>query len=456
LKVTITNKLRLQNVPSELEAELVERLQFTNPKWLENNRMGRWNRGTTKTLKLFRRTPQNGLIIPRGFMRQLIMMARDRGIAIQIDDRRRRQPDLTFQFHGALKSFQAMAVDVMLKKDFGTLSAPTGSGKTIMALKIIAHRRQPTMIIVHTRELAFQWMERIDTFLKIPKEAIGFIGSGKMQVGDHVTIALVQSLYKCAAEVSKHIGHLVVDECHRAPSRTFTEAVSTFDACYMLGLSATPWRRDGLSKLIYWHLGDVRHEIKKAALVSGGYILDIDVRYRHTEFKPFHDPVNEYSKMLSELTTDDHRNRLIAEDVAAEVQRCAETSVCLVLSDRKHHCTALRVILKHKYHIDADILTGDLTLEERRRVVERVNGGASRVLIATGQLVGEGFDCPNLSVLFLATPIRFSGRVLQYLGRVLRPSTGVEQARVYDYVDIHVPPLAAAAQARQRVYSSRQ
>jgi superfamily II DNA or RNA helicase len=456
LQVTLSNTLRLQNVPPELHAELVKLLQFTNPKWLENERMGRWNRGTPKTLTFFRRTPKSGLIIPRGFMRRLIMLAREHGLEIHIEDRRRRLHDAPIQFHGELKGFQQEAVDVMLKRDFGTLSAPTGCGKTIMALSIISHRQQPALIIVHTRELAHQWIERIHAFLEIPKEEIGVIGGGKRRVGDRITVALVQSLYKCAKEVSPHFGHLVVDECHRTPSRTFTEAVRSFDSQYMLGLSATPWRRDRLSQLIYWHLGDVHHEIKKTDLVSEGHILDIDVRSRPTEFKPYYDPVNEYSKMLSELTLDDRRNHLIAGDVAAEVQLNGEGQVCLVLSDRKHHCSTLHAILKHKYHVSADILTGDLNLEERRQVVERVNEGKCRVLIATGQLVGEGFDCPNLSVLFLATPIRFSGRVLQYLGRVLRPSGGMQTARVYDYIDIHVPALMAAAQARQRVYASRQ
>lgn len=388
-------------------------------------------------------------------MRRLIIMAREHGLEIHIEDRRRKLPDASFQFRGELKGFQQEAVAVMLKRDFGTLSAPTGSGKTIMALAIIAHRQQPALIIVHTRELAQQWLERIQAFLEIPQGEIGMIGGGKKRAGDRITVALVQSLYKCAKEVSPNIGHLVVDECHRTPSRTFTEAVRAFDSHYLLGLSATPWRRDRLSQLIYWHLGDVHHEIKKPALVSEGHILDIDVRSRLTEFKPYHDPVNEYSKMLSELTLDDRRNHLIAADVAAESKESMEGEVCLVLSDRKRHCAALQAILKHKYHVSADILTGDLSVEERREVVERVNNGACRVLIATGQLVGEGFDCPKLSVLFLATPIRFSGRVLQYLGRVLRPSGGMQPARVYDYIDVHVPPLMAAAQARQRVYASR-
>ena len=126
-----------------------------------------------------------------------------------------------------------------------------------------------------------------------------------------------------------------------------------------------------------------------------------------------------------------------------------------VLSDRKQHCLTLQMILKHKYHVDADILTGDLSMEQRKAVIEKTVTHDTRIIIATGQLVGEGFDCAALSTLFLATPIRFSGRLLQYLGRVLRPDAGVDRARVFDYVDEQVGPLLAAAKARERVYRSR-
>jgi superfamily II DNA or RNA helicase len=276
------------------------------------------------------------------------------------------------------------------------------------------------------------------------------IGAGKKVVGKEISIALVQSLYKCVEELAEHIGFLVVDECHRCPSRTFTEAVTGFDAKFMLGLSATPWRRDKLSKLIFWHLGDVHHEVDKNRLVKTGDVLPAEIIIRNTRFKPFYDPVNEYSKMLSELTADTERNILIASDVARETERKA--GICLILSDRKAHCENLRALLKYRFKIDAELLTGDLTMDERRYVIERLNQNETNVVIATGQLVGEGFDCQNLSTLFLATPIRFSGRVIQYLGRVLRPAPGKTEARVFDYVDIRVETLAKAAMARQRVY----
>jgi superfamily II DNA or RNA helicase len=100
----------------------------------------------------------------------------------------------------------------------------------------------------------------------------------------------------------------------------------------------------------------------------------------------------------------------------------------------------------------SELLTGDILKREREAIVARLNSGKVKILIATGQLIGEGFDCKQLSTLFLATPIRFDGRVIQYLGRVLRPAPGKKKARVYDYVDSHVGPLKMSARLRRRIY----
>ena len=153
--------------------------------------------------------------------------------------------------------------------------------------------------------------------------------------------------------------------------------------------------------------------------------------------------------MLSELTQDPARNALIALDVAREAGNGG--GVCLVLTDRKAHCDTLAAFLRD-WGVEAAVLTGDLGSGARQAVVGALNGGRVKVLCATGQLIGEGFDCRELSTLFLATPIKFNGRLLQYLGRVLRPAPGKDKARVYDYLD-PVGVLENAARARQAEYS---
>lgn len=450
IQIIIRNNLRLGLLSPPFRDILMEKLTIANPKYIENARLGRYNRKTPKELKFYDKVGKDGLWIPRGYIRHLVNLCKENKISYDILDQRRSLSPVTFKFSGRLKPFQQNAVRTMLAKEFGALSAPTGSGKTIMALYMIAVRKQPALIVVHTKELAFQWIERIETFLEIPSDQCGLIGAGRKTMGEKITVALVQSLYRCADEVAPKIGHIVVDECHRTPSRTFTDAVTEFDSRFMLGLSATPWRRDRLSKLIFWHLGDVHHKIDKADLVESGDVLAADIIVRETEFKPYFDPVREYSKMLSELTTDDERNRLIASDVAAAARE--NDGVCLVLSDRKMHCENLVAILRYKFDTACELLTGDLNDSQRRGALNRIDTGAVKVLVATGQLIGEGFDRKDLSMLFLTTPIKFSGRVVQYLGRVLRPAPGKKRAKVYDYVDTHVDVLNAAARSRQRVY----
>jgi superfamily II DNA or RNA helicase len=450
MEISISNHARLTGLPASLRKAILDRLTFVNPKWLENERLGRWNGDTDREVRCYETDSTGGLIVPRGFTSQLITMCRKAGAAIHMVDCTRALDPVEINFKGQLRPFQAQAMADILPKRFGTLSAPTGSGKTVMALAVIAERRQPAIVVVHTKALLDQWVDRAGTFLGIPKTEIGVIGAGKNRIGGKLTIATVQSLVKCADDVAPLIGHIVVDECHRTPSRTFTDAVTAFDCRYMLGLSATPWRRDKLSKLIFFYLGDVQHQVDTAELQRAGHILKAGIITRTTDFTTSYNPSSQYPFMLHELTADDQRNRLIAVDIAG----LGGNGVALVLSDRKEHCHALRSILREHHGIDAAVLTGETPTGQREKIVEAINSGDVHVLIATGQLLGEGFDCKRLSSLFLATPIKFDGRLLQYIGRILRPGPGKTVPKVFDYVDIHVGPLVAAAKARRRVYDS--
>jgi superfamily II DNA or RNA helicase len=387
--IEISNTLRVKCCPEDLTTEIRSKLTFTNPRWLENEKMGRWQGDTPRLLKCYEIDRSGNLVFPRGFIDRLISICRALDEPVEFEDLRRVLPKVGFDFAGKLRPYQRDAAKAMLAKDFGTLAAPTGSGKTIVALAIIAERLQPTLVVVHTKELLSQWIERIGQFLGIPADEVGIIGAGKKRIGKRITMALVQSLYKCADEVAPRIGHLVVDECHRAPSRTFTEAVSAFDCVYMLGLSATPWRRDGLSRLIFWYLGDIRHVVDAGQLVDEGAMVRAEVVSRETSFQTKLDPSAEYSKMLSELTGDEARNCLIASDIAQEASNGG--GICLCLSDRKQHCLALQRILADDFGQPCEVLTGDLPAARRQAIVERLTAGGIRVLIATGQLIGEGF-----------------------------------------------------------------
>lgn len=448
MKITISNNLTIDGPPPELLAELRTRLTLANPAYQEALKMNRWLGRTPEFLQFFGQTP-NGVTVPRGFRCQLLDMCQRHEITPQIEDRRRTLPEIPFEFKGQLRPFQETALADIEAHDFGVLQAPTGAGKTVIGLAAIAKRRQPALVVVHTKELLNQWIARIETFLKIPKTEIGQIGNGKQTIGDRITVAMVQTLYKCAQAVAPKIGFLICDESHRCPSRTFTEAVTAFDCRYSLGLSATPWRRDGLTKLIYWYLGDLVHEVDREVLQDSGHILKARIVWRETAYQTDLDPSEQYSRMLSELTQDPDRTRLIASDVARQARNGGGT--CLILTDRKEHAATLRDLL-NDFGIKTALLTGDTPRNDREAIVDSLNRGEIPAVCATGQLIGEGFDCKGLSTLFLGTPIRFDGRVLQYLGRILRPAPGKTEAVLYDYVDTNIGPLRAAARARARTY----
>jgi len=448
MRILVDHKAQLSNAPRQIDSLVTRELTLKNPAYSEATRYGRWTGGRPPYIRYYQRT-ESGLILPRGYTQQLIALCNRHGVSHQLDDYRRTLPPVEFEFHGELRPFQESALADIRAHDFGTLQAPTGSGKTVIGLAAIAARKQPTLIIVHTKELLYQWRERAVQFLDLEENEIGLIGDGHKMIGDRLTIGIVNSVYKMAHEIRDRIGFLIVDECHRTPSRTFTEAVSAFDCRFMLGLSATPFRRDGLTELIYWHLGDLVHEIKKKDLIETGDILRAEVVIRETQFRTHLNPSKQYSQMLSELAQDQARNRLIVQDVTQAARNGGGT--CLVLSDRKSHCEALSELLSG-YGIEAPILTGDTPGKERESIVERLNEGRAKVVCATGQLIGEGFDCKGLQTLFLATPIRFSGRVIQYLGRVLRPAPWKDRAKIFDYNDVNIGVLAASARARMRVY----
>jgi superfamily II DNA or RNA helicase len=194
-------------------------------------------------------------------------------------------------------------------------------------------------VIVHTKELLYQWQKRACEFLDMRSDEVGLIGDGHRRIGERLTVALINSLYRAIDEVRPAVGHLVVDECHHVPARTFTDAVGLFDSTYMLGLSATPYRRDKLTRIIYFYLGDRVHEIRPTDLQAMKRIMRARLIVRHTNCAFFFD-ADEYQYMISALVADAKRNRLIVDDVAARAGE-SDKGIALVISDRVSHCEEL-------------------------------------------------------------------------------------------------------------------
>lgn len=438
----IRNELLLskESLSSATVSAIKTALTMPNPVYESAIAHGRAGWGIPAALRFFTET-ETALILPRGFGTEL---ARLLGPGVVWPDNRRVLPEINLTFGGELRDYQQEAVVSVLERTQGVLEASTGAGKTVMALALVAARRQPTLILVHNVELLHQWQKRIRQFLGV--EA-GQIGAGKCDVKP-LTVGIVNSVRTRLDGLTPHFGHLVVDECHRCPSSMFTDCVKAFDARYLLGLSATPFRRDGLTKVIGFYIGPVLHRVDPGRLRDIGAVLRPEIVDRETAFVFGGDASGDYQAMLSALVENEPRNELIAADIHRELSRGAGT--VLVVSDRVAHLEALSACLSRREE-DMVLLTGATPKKQRKAIVERLACGDMRVLGSTVQLIGEGFDAPGLSSLFLATPIKFSGRVLQVVGRVLRPKDG-KTPRIYDYQDNHVGVLKASAKARQRVF----
>lgn len=442
-RVEIGNALRLQKAsatPTTIRA-IKAALTMPNPAYASALQHGRMAWGIPSELSFYEES-EDTLTIPRGSGPEL---ARLLGAGVDWSDKRRVLPEIDLTFSGKLRDYQQEAVAAVMQRNQGVLEASTGAGKTVMALAIIAARRQPCLILVHGQELMRQWRERIQQFLGI--EA-GQIGAGKCDVRP-VTVGVINSVRGARLdELVQRFGHVCVDECHRAPSSMFTEAVRAFDSRYLLGLSATPYRRDGLTKVIGFYIGPVLHKVDPARLRDIGAVLRPEIVARETAFDFTGNASEDYQAMLTALVEDPGRNELIADDVADEIVRGSGTA--LVVSDRVAHLEALSACLLRR-GIEMDMLTGKTPRTQRRAISERLARGEIQVLGSTGQLIAEGYDAPGLSSLFLTTPVKFSGRVLQVVGRVLRPKAD-KTPRIYDYQDNRVGVLRASAKARQRVF----
>jgi superfamily II DNA or RNA helicase len=433
IMIHIDNALRV--LEADLTPEAVKRIEadltLPNPKWEQVEKYNRSRRRNfqPEMLDYFQR--ESGvLILPRGYINHLL--SRIAPSPYMLVDRTRTLDPVDFHFRATLHPYQEQAVKDLTARRFGVLEAPPGAGKTVIALSIVARRAQPALVIVHTKELMYQWLKRAAQFLDLEEDEIGLIGDGHKRIGTRLTIAIINSLYKSIDEVKPSTGHLIVDECHHIPSRTFTDVVGTLDTAYMLGLSATPYRRDKLTRIIYFFLGDRLHRIQPRQLQALDKIMRATLTVRHTRCAYYFDS-DEYQSMISALIADKKRNTLIADDVVARAET-GNGGIALVISDRVAHCEELCRIISSKGH-PASLLTGAMSTARRSELIEELNRSNDHILVATAQLIGEGFDLKQLNSIFLATPIKFTGRVKQYIGRILRISEGKDDALIYDYVD---------------------
>ena len=436
MRIELDNNLHLHGAPEKLAAQFCAQFTLDNPLYVAARKAGRYT-GHLPPRLCFCEQANGSLIMPRGAANSIVRRAQGHG-TVDVVDNRLTLPEIDLTFRGSLRAYQQQACNGAIDSSMSVVEAGTGSGKTVMACAIIAARKQPTLIIVHNKELLYQWRDRIEQFLGV--EA-GLIGDGKFEVRP-LTVGIVNTVRSRLDELTDRFGHVVVDECHRVPASMFTEAVTAFPARYLLGLSATPYRRDNMDNLIGWFVGEHRVQVDMCTLQDVGAVLRPEIVERETGF--FYPYRDDYTRMLTALVENVHRNEIIA----ADIRKQSERGTALVVSDRVAHLKRLAELAAVE---GAKLLTGQTPKKERLAIVEDLKGGRVPVLFSTLALIGEGFDCPGLDSLLLASPIKFSGRLKQVVGRVLRPAEGKTPV-VVDFIDSRVGVLKNQARARRQVY----
>ncbi|MDR1727062.1 MAG: DEAD/DEAH box helicase family protein, partial [Acidobacteriota bacterium] len=346
--------------------------------------------------------------------------------------------------------------------DNGTLSLPTAFGKTVIGAALIDERKCNTLILVHLQTLLAQWKRSLEQFLVIetipqekkrkPRSAIGQIGQGHNTATGIVDIALFQSLIHDGEvdETVHNYGMVIVDECHHVPSLNYEKVLAACNARFVYGLTATPVRADGLHPLIFMQCGAVRYAVDAKSQAAKRQFEHCLIPCFTAFKKPLTQDADDWhiTQIYTALTEDEFRNQQIVTDA---VEALNEGRTPIVLAQRKEHVARLTEMLKTQTNATVISLVGTASAKAKQTAMATLTNIADNerfAIVATGKYVGEGFDCPRLDTLLLASPIAWKGTLAQYVGRLHRDFQGKTDVRVYDYVDIHVPVL-------ERMYHKR-
>ena len=396
--------------------------------------------------------------LPRGCLDDLRRTLTDVGIRTAIRDERYAGRPLEVAFQGELRTGQQAAANAMLAHDTGVLAATTAFGKTVIAAWLIAQRGVSTLVVVHRRQLLDQWIERLSAFLDLPPKSIGRIGGGKARPTGLLDVALIQSLVRKGVVEDRvaDYGHLIVDECHHLPARSFEQVARRAKARFVAGLSATVARKDGHHPIIFMQCGPVRHRVTARAQAAV-HPFDHIVLVQPTAFQPNRGPESdkrmEFQALCQELAADELRNRRICDDV---VEAAKNGRSPLVLTERNDHLDRLESrLVGNVQHLV--VLRARMGKRQRQGIADRLAAiprEDARVILATGKFVGEGFDDPRLDTLFLTLPVSWRGTIAQYAGRLHRLCDCKREVRIYDYADLNVPMLARMFDRRCRGYEA--
>lgn len=455
VKLTLSNQISIPSafLPDKLYKFLKGKLNFPNPLFYELERKGYSTWNTPRFIKTIE-PGEEGICIPSGFLNQTQEFADKNDLVLEIEDKQIKTKSVAFNSNIVLRPEQKKISKELFKYERVILEAKPGFGKTVVALDYIKRRKQKTLIIVHAKQLMDQWKKQIQERFSLSKKEIGIIRENKWNIGDKITIASYLTLARRdLTEIKEQFGLIVVDECHHIPANTFTKVLKTFPAKYILGLTATAIRRDKLERLMNFYIGPIvtaKSETKVSTdKKSCEDTLQIKLFTRQTQFTT---KSKDFYEIGNELIGDIDRNVQIVGDLTEVLQSRAK---CLILTERIEHCETLYALIRKNIKgVEGTIAIGRMTKTNREKLLTKVRKKRFHFLVATGKLIGEGFDWPELTHLFLAFPSSWKGKLIQYIGRLERQSGGKDKAFVYDYVDYAIPMLRIMYFKRLRIYRS--
>lgn len=450
LTVTLANQVYFEKaqLPQALANRLIRLAAFQNPEFYKAQamRMSVWDK--PRVIGRAENFPQH-IALPRGCLDAALELLRDNGIACELHDERTSGDCIEVAFVGKLRMDQEAAVSGMLSFDTGVFCAPTAFGKTVTAAALIARRGVNTLILVHRTELLKQWQERLQTFLGVGKGVVGTVGGGKARPTGMIDIAVMQSISR-QGEVDplvENYGQVIVDECHHVGAVSFDAILKRSRARYVLGLTATPVRRDGQQPIIFMQCGPIRYTAAKPT----GAPQDLTVSPR-TRFARIDLPGDVgIQDVFRYLANDPARTEAIAAEIRSAYEQGRKV---LVLTERTEHLHALMASLGD-LNPAPFVLHGRMSRKQRAELVAELDGlpaGLPRVLLSTGKSIGEGFDHPPLDTLVLAMPVSWKGTLQQYAGRLHRENAGKVDVKIIDFVDTGHPALLRMWEKRQRGY----
>lgn len=418
----------------ELSKPLITTLQrlasFPNPEFYIRQNLRKSTYNTPRVITLYE-SNERYIILPRALAAKAKALFEEHRAKLIIEDKRIIKPIDRPKFSLTLRKEQQKAFQKILKQSYALLIAPPGFGKTAVASAIIAKRSVNTLILVHKTTLLEQWIERLSDYFCMDSKEIGQLGKGKKRLTSTIDIATLQSL-KNRPELIEEYSQIIVDEVHHISAVSFEIPLKRFRGKYIVGLSATPKRKDGMHPIMFMQCGEIVYEVKQQSK------LVHTLQTVKTSFETFQD---EFSLILSELVEDFDRNALIIQ----EIEKIQERNI-LVLSDRIEHLNILYHLLESK-KINSTLLHGGLSSKMQKEVL--LESQSANIILSTSSYIGEGMDFSHLDTIVLTMPISFSGRMVQYLGRIGRRG---QQCLAIDFVDEQVLMLKSSFGKRAKGY----